>query len=171
MALVYGMAAALLALFVALACFLVGVQVWGTQRFQLEANQRLNRELAANLIGQGLVGPGGEVRGETLQEVFHAMMVVNPSIEVYLLDAEGRILTYSAPPGRVQVERISLDGETAFYPPRATSQDLPLEGLRFMSHALCWGALNTKERTIEAAVPRTVAREEGPRLEETPASS
>ncbi|MDF1553406.1 MAG: HAMP domain-containing sensor histidine kinase [Deferrisomatales bacterium] len=114
----YGrMAAALLVLFVALACFLVGVQVWGTQRFQLEANQRLNRDLAANLIGQGLVGPGGEVRGETLQDVFHAMMVVNPSIEVYLLDAQGRILTYSAPPGRVQMERISLDPVRVFLAP------------------------------------------------------
>jgi signal transduction histidine kinase len=114
----YGrLAVALAALFLALACFLVGVQVWGTRGFQLEAEQRLNRDLAANLIGQGLVGPAGEVRGDALEKVFHALMVVNPAIEVYLLDGEGRILTYSAPPGRVQLERVDLGPVREFLGP------------------------------------------------------
>ena len=34
----------------------------------------------------------------------------------------------------------------AFFPPRSARQDLPLRGLRFMCHALCWGALNQNER-------------------------
>jgi signal transduction histidine kinase len=36
------------------------------------------------------------------------LMVVNPSIEVYLLDPGGRILAFSAPPGRVVRERVDL---------------------------------------------------------------
>ena len=103
------MAAALLVLFFVLAFFQVAVQVWGTRHLQLESNQRLNRNLAANLVAQGMVGPGGEVNTDSLKEVFHALMVVNPSIEVYLLDAAGRILNYSAPPGKVQLESVSLD--------------------------------------------------------------
>jgi hypothetical protein len=43
-------------------------------------------------------------------------------------------------------ERVSLEGETAFYPPRSARHHLPLGGLRFMSHAVCWGALNQNER-------------------------
>ena len=44
------------------------------------------------------------------------------------------------------LERVTIGTDTAFYPPRSARQDLPLRGLRFMSHALCWGALNQNER-------------------------
>ena len=45
------------------------------------------------------------------------------------------------------VERVALGEETAFYPPRSARHDLPLHGLRFMCHSICWGALLPKERT------------------------
>ena len=35
----------------------------------------------------------------------HNLMIVNPGIEVYLLDPEGGILAFSAPPGKVQGNR------------------------------------------------------------------
>ena len=44
------------------------------------------------------------------------------------------------------LERVVLADDIAFYPPRSARQDLPLRGLRFMSHAVCWGALNQNER-------------------------
>lgn len=46
-----------------------------------------------------------------------------------------------------RVERVVLGDDTAFYPPRSARQELPLTGLRFMCHSLCWGALLPKERT------------------------
>jgi hypothetical protein len=45
------------------------------------------------------------------------------------------------------VERVALGVETAFYPPRSARHDLPLHGLRFICHSICWGALLPKERT------------------------
>ena len=36
-------------------------------------------------------------------------MVINPSIEIYLLDRAGRILSYSADPGQVKRQRVSLE--------------------------------------------------------------
>lgn len=45
------------------------------------------------------------------------------------------------------VERVALGTDTAFFPPRSARQDLPLQGLRFMYHGICWGALLPKERT------------------------
>ena len=36
------------------------------------------------------------------------LMVINPSIELYLLDPAGAILAYSAPPGRVRLARVNL---------------------------------------------------------------
>ena len=43
-------------------------------------------------------------------------------------------------------DRVSLEGKTAFYPPRSAKHHLPLSGLEFMSHAVCWGALFPNER-------------------------
>ena len=45
------------------------------------------------------------------------------------------------------VERVPVAEETAFYPPRSARHELPLHGLRFMCHSVCWGALLPKERT------------------------
>lgn len=42
--------------------------------------------------------------------------------------------------------RVAIGSDTAFYPPRSARHDLPLRGLRFMCHSLCWGALNQNER-------------------------
>jgi hypothetical protein len=44
------------------------------------------------------------------------------------------------------VTRVTLEGDTAFYPPRSARLDLPMPGLRFMAHSLCWGALGQNER-------------------------
>lgn len=74
-----------------------------------ELNQQLNHTLAANLIKEkGLTIEDGLFDREALSEVFHTYMVVNPAIEVYLLDAGGRILAYSAPPGKVKRKRVDL---------------------------------------------------------------
>jgi hypothetical protein len=42
--------------------------------------------------------------------------------------------------------RVELRDAPAFYPPQSARQDLPLQDLRFMCHAMCWGALNRRER-------------------------
>lgn len=42
--------------------------------------------------------------------------------------------------------RVALGEDTAFYPPQSARKDFPLRGLRFLCHAICWGALNKNER-------------------------
>ena len=44
------------------------------------------------------------------------------------------------------VKRIALGTETAFYPPRASGQDLALRHIKFLAHALCWGSLLSSEQ-------------------------
>ena len=74
----YGrMALTLVALFALLALLQVGVQVWTTRQYLLEASQRLNRNLAANLVKQGLIDAEGGVQRDALAAIFHTMMVVN----------------------------------------------------------------------------------------------
>ncbi len=74
-----------------------------------ELNQQLNKTLAANLIAENrLQLDGGRFDPAALEPIFHTYMVINPSIEVYLLDATGHILAFSAPPGKVKRQRVDL---------------------------------------------------------------
>lgn len=80
-----------------------------------ELNQQLNRTLAANLISENkLQVQDGRFDPAALEPVFHTYMVVNPSIEVYLLDSRGSILAYSAPPGKVKRDHVDLAPVRAF---------------------------------------------------------
>jgi signal transduction histidine kinase len=105
----YGkLAAALLALLLVVALVYVFLTLWSTRLYLQEANQRLHRDLAQGLVSEGLIGEGGQVGQAPLEEIFHTLMVVNPSIEVYLLDPDGELLAFSAPPGKVKSNRVSL---------------------------------------------------------------
>ncbi|HMB52388.1 MAG TPA: hypothetical protein VKU40_03670, partial [Thermoanaerobaculia bacterium] len=135
---------------VVLLVLLVGVgAVWvvttlvTTGLYQEELEQRLNRDLARSLladtailersvgeeIGEGVdggLGPDLEPDLEPeLEHIFHTLMVVNPRIEVYLLDVEGHILAFSAPEGRVVREQVSIDPVHAFL---AGERRLPIRG-------------------------------------------
>jgi len=76
--------------------------------YQKEVNQKLNSDLAENIAAEYDLLENGTVNQEVLKNLFHNLMVINPSIELYLLDREGAILAYSAPPGVVKQERVDI---------------------------------------------------------------
>jgi len=45
------------------------------------------------------------------------------------------------------LDRVALANTPAFFPPQSARTAVALPDVRFMSHALCWGALNKRERT------------------------
>ncbi|MEM7479805.1 MAG: ATP-binding protein [Acidobacteriota bacterium] len=73
-----------------------------------EVSQRLNRDLAAHLVKDSELVAEGRLREEGLKHIFHMLMVINPRIEVYLLDPGGRIVGYDAPPGKVVRQAVDL---------------------------------------------------------------
>lgn len=116
-------AAGLAALFLALGLIFIGVTVFSTDMYQQEVNQKLNRNLADQIVREWLLMDRGRVNSSALEEVFHMLMVINPGIEIYLLDPDGKILTYSAPRGSVKRDTVSLApvlewlGRKTFDPP------------------------------------------------------
>ena len=98
----------LAALFLFLGLIFIGVTVFSTDMYQQEVNQKLNRHLADQIAREWLLMDNGRINTSTLKEVFHMLMVVNPGIEIYLLDRSGKILTYSAPKGSVKRQTVSL---------------------------------------------------------------
>lgn len=85
------------------------VSVSATRHYLEEVNQNLNRDLAKNLVADRNLVAAGRINEPALKETFHEYMVINPSIEIYLLDETGRILSFSADPGKVKRKSVSLE--------------------------------------------------------------
>lgn len=84
------------------------VSVSTTRHYLEEVNQNLNRDLAKNLVADRNLVAEGRLNEMALKEMFHEYMTINPSIEIYLLDVQGQILSYSADPKRVKRKSVSL---------------------------------------------------------------
>ncbi len=98
---------------VALLCLVTGmyatVASYTSQFYFQEVGQRLNRTLAENLItDKRLSIRDGVFDGQAAEDIFHTYMLINPAIEVYLLDTGGRLLAYSAPPEKIKLSSIDL---------------------------------------------------------------
>jgi signal transduction histidine kinase len=102
------LAAALLILFLVVGGVTLAVTLVTSYYYQQEVQQRIHRDLADHILAEGLLIEDGAIVEEALKHVFHMMMVINPSIELYLLDPTGAVLAYSAPPGRVKLSRVDL---------------------------------------------------------------
>ena len=100
------LALVLLLLFIGVIYSLLSLSIARHSLQQLE--QQLNRDLAQNLVrDRNLVDDAG-IDQKALSDTFMAYMSINPSIEIYLLDAEGKILAYSAEPGKVKRKWVDL---------------------------------------------------------------
>jgi signal transduction histidine kinase len=108
------LAAALVALFVAIGTVYTLVSGSVIQRYLLELTQHFNRDLARRLVVDGNLVVKGRLDAVALQATFSAYMDINPSIEIYLLDRDGLILSYSAEPGRVKRRHVDLGPIRAF---------------------------------------------------------
>jgi two-component system, OmpR family, sensor kinase len=79
-----------------------------TARYQQEVAQKLNATLAEHIVEGQSLSKDGKIGHAALEDLFHNLMVINPRVELYLLDADGRILDFSAPPGKVQRTHVDL---------------------------------------------------------------
>jgi two-component system, OmpR family, sensor kinase len=102
------LAAVLLALCAAVGAVYVSVTLFATRLYLDEVNQKLNRNLAATILAQKPVIKDRQIDWHMLYSVFDALMAVNPSIEIYLLDDAGNITAFSAPKGKVKLHSIDL---------------------------------------------------------------
>ena len=102
------LAIALFALFCLLGISIFILTQFTSDMYQQEVVQKLNRDLASQIVAQKNLIQGDQVSEKDLKELFKMLMVVNPSIEIYLLDPNGKILAFSAPPGKVKQDRVDL---------------------------------------------------------------
>ena len=80
-----------------------------TEKRRIEADQLVNRNLARDMAREIEPHLRANSGVEGVEPIIHHMMVLNPAIEIYLLDGEGRILAFFAEPGkRMKAESVDL---------------------------------------------------------------
>lgn len=81
---------------------------YSSDMYQQEAKQKLNKTLAKNIVaGQELL-KNQIVNKKALENLFHMLMVINPYIEIYLLNTEGKILSYYAAHEKIKKKYVDL---------------------------------------------------------------
>lgn len=108
------------ALLLACGAALMWIQMRSTTLHEQETVQRLSRGLAEHIARSGELMDARGMRGGDVRALFGKLMAVNPSVEVYLLDDQGRILGHDAPDGHLKRDRVDLA------PVQALLRDEPL---------------------------------------------
>ena len=73
-----------------------------------EVNQRLNHDTAKNIVTNSTPFYNGQVIKPALEEMFHHVRAINPSLEVYLVDPKGKIIAWYPPEKKIAMEAINL---------------------------------------------------------------
>lgn len=87
----------------------IGMFVYTAPMFLQELNQRLNLDLADNIVKEKKLIIDHKVNHEAMKTILNGMMLVNPSIEIYITDPKGKIMAFSAPEGAVKRKNISME--------------------------------------------------------------
>ena len=117
----------LAALLLAYAALVAGLSRQLAHEHEQEALQRLSHGLAAHIIGHwpeittAHPDPADLAAREALLKM---LMVVNPGIQVYLLDASGQVAAYIGEPGMVRTHQVDLQAVRSFL----GGAPLPLRG-------------------------------------------
>ncbi|MBL6447509.1 HAMP domain-containing protein [Fulvivirga sp. 29W222] len=78
------------------------------EKYVQEKNQALNASIAEHIITEVKPFINGELSESATHDIMHHMMAINPSIEVYILDPKGKILSYVAPYKKVKMDAVDL---------------------------------------------------------------
>lgn len=73
-----------------------------------ETNQKLNAAVAEHMVAETAPFQDGSVNQDGMNKIMSSMMAANPAIEVYLLDTEGKILSYVAPKKKIKLKTVGL---------------------------------------------------------------
>lgn len=108
------LAAALVAIFLVIGLLYGLITSVVTERYLQQLNQQFNSDLAQRIVADRKLVAAGELDRQALKTTFSAYMDINPSIEIYLIDSAGKILAFSADPGRVKRQHVDLQPIRAF---------------------------------------------------------
>jgi signal transduction histidine kinase len=98
----------LFVLFIALGAIFLAAALYTAPMYQQEVSQQLNRDLARYIVNEHVLIEEGKIQQDNLEALFHTAMIINPALELYLLDAEGQVIAHSMSPDKVKRKQVSL---------------------------------------------------------------
>lgn len=119
------LALVLLSVFLVMGILLFWVFEHASMSTQNETSQRLHLELAEHIVKDLGITSKGHFDTEMIKDAFHQMMILGPTIELYVLDKEGRLITYDAPEEKIKLRQVDLKPIIAFVERKL---DLPILG-------------------------------------------
>ncbi len=108
------LALVLVAVFLVMAMLLFWLFDQASMATQNEASQRLHLTLAENIVKDLGITSHGKFDTDMIKEVFHRMMILGPTIELYVLDKDGKLITYDAPEEKIKRRKVDLKPVIAF---------------------------------------------------------
>jgi signal transduction histidine kinase len=84
--------------------------VWdrASMGFMAETDQKLNQTLAADLAKRFSPFMADSLDYAAIEYEFHELMVMNPRVEIYLVDRKGDLLAYFADPSKIKRMRVDV---------------------------------------------------------------
>lgn len=98
----------LLILFCVVGFVFMLLSIYVANLYQQEVTQRLNQDLAMYIANERVLIEEGAVNRENLNQLFHQAMIINPSLELYLLSPEGTILSHAEDLDGIKNTEVSL---------------------------------------------------------------
>jgi len=133
----------LFVLFALMGAMFVVASMYSAHMYQQEVSQHLNRNLAMYIANERVLIDKGRINQKNLENLFQQAMIINPSLELYLLDPNGKIISYSSHLHGVVRDHVSLQAIKHFF---STSPDTLVEGddpkSRFGRKAFSVAAIN-----------------------------
>ncbi len=108
------LALVLLSVFLVMGMLLFWLFDQASMATQNEASQRLHVELAENIVKDLGITSQGKFDTGMIKEAFHKMMILGPTIELYVVDKEGNLVAYDAPEEKIKSRKIDLKPVIAF---------------------------------------------------------
>ena len=84
------------------------VEQVSTRLYYEEITQRLNASIAMYVTGERQLIENDVVNSDALSLLAQQAMVINPTVEIYLLDKQGKILGHALPPESVHTDYVDL---------------------------------------------------------------
>lgn len=101
------------------------IERYSTQNYYEEITQRLNASIAMYVTGERQLMENFVVNHDALTLLAQQAMVINPAVEVFLLDTQGNILAHAFPPESIERNQVDLEPVKALI---AGGVDMPLRG-------------------------------------------
>jgi signal transduction histidine kinase len=115
-----------LVLLLIMAITIVVVTQESSESFFSTADQTMNWNLAKNIAADFKDAVEDSIDYGEIEHMMHYMMVINPGIEIYLLDESGKVMAFFAEPHKkMQIERVNLEVVKSFI---AGGEQLPIYG-------------------------------------------